>query len=64
MVIVNVKVKILMYWEKKLYGRSVGCFGVFLNVFINMRKIYLLSVGGGVVVIGGGEDFERNKMNV
>lgn len=43
--------------KKKLYGRSVGCFGVFLNVFINMRKKYLL------VDIGGGEDFERNEIN-
>lgn len=62
-VTVNAKAKILMHLEKKLYGRSVGCFGVFPNVFTNMRKKHLPTAGGGAAVIGGGEDPERNEMN-
>ena len=52
-----------MHLEKKLSGRSVGCFGVFPNFFTNMRKKHLPIVGGGAAVIGGGEDPERNEMN-
>ena len=53
-VTVNAKAKILMHLEKKLYGRSVGCFGVFPNVFLLIweKNTYQLREGAQLLLEG------------